>query len=313
MRITVLRAKEALRNFASPENLDRRLNGVCERFLTNGKFLGSVQRIVISAPYGQVTLPREFSAIIGIQVNGMGYNLGNQWYETLPGDYNAGQFNAGGLHDLGDGHAILYTPRITATTYDPNVPLNDIPTGGTITVAYAGGDPSTLTIYGYDADGLPVQLTFSTASTVSNVFARISRIHKEVGNSSVRVTFTTSDAVATLIALMAPTEEETDYRRYMIGGFGEYPSSSIVARVKRRHIPFASDQDVLPIGNIGALENGMQALQYEAENDMILANQYWQTGIDILNGELRQSKSPAETPPFRVRWIGGAPNLTSRY
>lgn len=314
MRLTLLRAKEAVARFSPADELEYRINRVCERFLTNGKFVGSISRLAIAAPYGQLTLPRQFRAVEGINVNGFNYQLGSQWFEFLPGKYSCTPFSMSGVRDLGDGHGILYSPRITETVpLDPTVPANDIPVGGTITVDYAGSDVLVTTIYGADIQGMPVNLPFVGKQTQANPFARISRIHKEIGKVSVRVTFTTDDAIQTILALMEPTEEETFYRRYVIDSIATCAQNAVVVLAKRRHIEFTRDDDVLPFGNVGALENGMNALNFEKENDKTLADSYWATGVKILNDDLNEAMPSDQIPPFRIKWIGGSPNLTSRY
>lgn len=313
-RLTLIRAKEALARFAPADDLEYRIARVVERYLSSGKFLGSQQKIAIVCKYGQLTLPRHYRTVEGVRIGGVTYSLGNEWFQTLPGSDCSG-FSCGLVRDLGDGWAIMYSPRVNADiSLDPTMPANDIPAGGTITVDYAGADTLTVDIYGSDSEGLPVLLHFAGKQTLANPFARISRIHKEIGNVSVRVNFTTTDAIVTTLALMEPTEEETCYRRYMVDSLAATPSAAVAALCLRRFIEFASDQDVLPISNIPALEAGMNSYNFSKENDVTLANQYFSQGLQILNEELRGSKSSTAVPPFILRRFDGpGSGLTSRY
>jgi hypothetical protein len=57
MRLTLLKAKEALKGKAPADKLEYRLNRACERMMTSGKYAGSLHRLALAAPYGQLTLP----------------------------------------------------------------------------------------------------------------------------------------------------------------------------------------------------------------------------------------------------------------
>lgn len=300
MRLTLLKAKEALRHKSPEDRLEFRINRAVERYLLHGKYAGSIHRLRLVAPYGQLTLPRYYRTIEGIKVDGYVYEIANQWYEMLPGRSDAIGYSLHALRDLGDGKAIMY----------------DLPTGGTLTMTFSGGGQQTMTIYGTDADALPVTLTLNGASpqSAANPFVTIDRVHKETGTVAVRLTQVAADNTVTNLAIMAPTEEETYYRRYMLDTHVNEALATVVALAKLRHIEFTSDQDILPITNIGALELGMDALQYEAEDDITLANQYWNSGVDLLNKELGDTNADVSFPVIRMIYPGGTtPRLTSRY
>lgn len=318
MRLTLLRAKEAVRHRVPETLVEARLNRVCERLLTHGKYTGSIQRLAISAPYGQLTPPRAYRTIEGVKVNGAVHEMGNQWYEFLPGKSDMAGYYMDAVRDLGDGWAIMRTPRITPPTTAPDVtvPVQDIPDGGTITVGFPGSNDPTLTVLieGRDSNGLPISLSFAGQQTLANVFTRISRIHKEQGTRSVTITYTTDDAVATVIAIMEPKEEETYYRRYIIDSHVNEPTLAVACLCKRRHIEFTSDTDILPFSNIYALERGLDALQYEDENDVTLADQYWDKAVAALNDELKDTNSDNSFPIIRFIYPGHSyPNYTSHY
>jgi hypothetical protein len=275
-----------------------------------------MDRIAIRAPYGQLTLPRQYLSLQGVKVNGFNYDIGNQWYETLPGNNDVSGFSLAAVRDLGDGRAIMYTPRVNdLVPFDPTVPVNDIPDLGTITVDYFGSSEEIVTIYGRDSEGMPLSLRFVGKQTLSNPFARIERIHKEFSPVPVRISYTDPDTIyTTLLALMEPDEEETCYHRYIVDTQACREGNAIGALVKRRHIEFTRDSDVLPFGNISALEAGMDALQYYAENDVTLGDQYMDQAVSLLNDELGSTNTDTSFPKIRFKYAPGtAPNLTSRY
>lgn len=297
--------------------MDYRLNRVCERLLTHGKFAGSIQRLAISAPYGQLTLPRSYRTVEGVKVNGLVHEMGNQWYEFLPGKSDAMGYSLDAVRDLGDGWAIMRAPRVTPPTdVDATIPIQDIPNGGTIEVDFSGADQPNIKVLieGRDVEGMPNSLEFTGKQTLANPFARISRVHKDFSNVSVRITYETDDAIQTVLAIMEPTEEETYYRRYIIDNHVQSPTLAVAALCKRRHIEFTSDRDLLPFSNIYALERGLDALQYEAENDVTLADQYWMKAVDALNDELKDTNSANDFPVIRFVYPGHTyPKWTSQY
>lgn len=315
MRLTLHRAKEALASRSPADKLEYRINRLCERLLNHKKFKGSIDRIAIAAPWGQVSLPRHYLSLEGVKVNGFVYDLGGQRYEFLPGQYDPKSFTLNAVRDLGDGHAILYTPRVNDNTpLDATVPVNEIPIGGTITVNYNGSSTEVVTLFGNNIEGMPAVLTITGKQTVANPFARITRIHKEQGTVAVRVSYTTDDDIVTLLALIEPAEEETFYHRYIVDNRTCTEDTAVGALVKRRHIEFTSDQDILPFSNISALEEGMNALQYYAENDVNLGDAYMQKAVDILNDELYSTTGAVSFPKIRLVYPGGTtPRFTSRY
>lgn len=311
MRLTLLRAKEALVKKAPIDELEFRLNRACERLLLHGKFAGTVQRLAISAPYGQLTLPRRYRTLEGIKVDGSVYDIANQWYEFLPGRSDALGYSLAAVRDLGDGWAVMRTPNISST--DPTAPIQDFPAGD-ISVTYSGSEVLVVNIEGWDANGLPVTLTFNGKETHASPFARVSRIHKEQGDVSVIVNFTDTDAVVTPIALMEPSEEETYYRRYQVDTLVDQPTVAVSALCKRRHIEFASDNDILPFSNLSALSLALDALQFEAENDQGRADELLGSAVELLNAELKDTNGENELPAIRFLYPAGTkPQWTSNY
>lgn len=367
MRLTLLRAKEALKPFAPADKLEYRLNRVCERILTNGKFAGSMHRLRFRAPYGQLTLPRYYRTVEGVKVDGRVYDIANHWYEFLPGRSDFKGYSLDAVRDLGDGLGTLQDLRLggsgyvsaptitltggggtgaTATASLFNDWIDDIEVGdggsgytSAPTVGITGGSgggasaqavvsggrvvdirlvPSgtlnvvgayPVTVFGTDVNFLPLEVQVPANSSVSNTFAQIDRVHKEEGDSSV-ILYQSVNTTRIDLAVMAPKEEETFYRRYMIDTLTSDPSPTVKVLAKLRHIEFTSDKDVLPFSNLGALENGLNALQFEAENDNGTAETYFNRAIDILNKELADTNSENSFPGFRIHYAPGtAPNF----
>lgn len=312
MRLTLLRAKEALARKSPADQLEFRINRICERYLLHGKFAGSLQRLAMYAPYGQITLPRGYRTMEGVKVDGTVQEMANQWYEFLPGQSDTFGYSLNAVRDLGDGWAVMRTPPNDST--DVTVPRPDFPEGGTISVSYPGSETLEVTIEGRDQDGVPVTLEFAGEETLDSPFSRISRIHKEIGDVPITIRYTGEDAAITTIAILEPSEEETYYRRYILDAFRATEQVAVMAFCKRRHLEFTSDSDVLPFSNISALLIGMEALNSEDEGEHTRADQLWAQGVDLLNKELGDTEGDNAFPGIRFLYPGRTqPKLTSFY
>lgn len=303
MRLTLLKAKEALRHRSPEDKLEYRINRCCERLLLNGKFAGSMHTLRIRLFYGQLTLPMQYRTVEGFKLCDHNYGLANQWYQYLPGHNTLLSVGCGlePLRDLGDGHATIYT----------------LPLAGELSIDYTGAADQPVTIYGTDADAMPVKLVIADKTeTPTNPFVHITRVHKEQGPVSVRMIHTATDTTETLLAVMAPTTEETYYRRYILDGASTTDTGDTEAFVfaKRRHIEFTDDEDVLPFTNISALESMMDSLQYRGENDITLADRCEADAVNVLNNELGDTNADVSFPVVRFVYPGGTtPRLTSHY
>ena len=312
MRLTLLRAKQYLAKKAPADELDFRLNRVCERFLLNGKFMGSMSRLKLAAPFGQVALPRGYRTLEGVKVNGRVFEIANRWWDFLPGKGSIAGATLSTVDDMGDGHAIMTIPTklFNAPLVSANVVIPDFPVGfGTITVATTGGETPIVHFEGEDLNEMPVVLDITGPGTSTNPFARISLIRKPRTTNPVTVTYTAPNddvyggAINTL-AIIEPTEEETFYRRYFIPILVNQSSVAIEGFCKRRHIEFTNDKDILPFTNITALGLGLDAYNLEVAGDKTAANQFWEDGVGVLNSELGDANAEDQIPAIRFHYPG---------
>jgi hypothetical protein len=296
MRLTLKRAKEALRGKAPADKLEFRLNRACERLMTSGKYSGSMHRLALAAPFGNLTLPRHYRTIEGVRTGGRTLEIANRWYEFLPGRFDCSGYSMENVRDIGDGWAVM----------------RDLPLGGSLKFDYVGTSTITLTVSGLDTSGMPLELVFSGKGTQMNTFSQIDRVHKEEGTLPIILSHVAADTTETMLAMMEPKEEETFYRRYMMDSLATKEDVAVTALCKRRHIEFTSDKDVLPFSNISALELALDALQYEAENDHAVADAYWAKAIKVLNDELGDTNTTSSMPTIRFVYPGRtAPNFRS--
>lgn len=308
MRLTLLRAKEALVSHAPADVLEERINRAQERIIISGKFNGSLDRIALKVRYGDITLPRQYRTVEGVKIdhdsNGdyRVRTLTNAWYEFLEGKVSLSDSDRSGtgmdnVRSLGDGHALMH----------------DLPLDGTLKATTTGTVPLNVTLYGRDTTGMPIELNITNNTPVANPFIGVTRLHKEMTDAPVQLSHFDADAVETVLALVEPFEEDTFYRRYRDDSLTCIAEANVIAYAKWRHLETTSDKDILRITNITALGMEMDSLQYLAENDHTVAEQYHQLAIKTLNDELKDSHSVDETPTLRMHYPGGPPRLTSHY
>lgn len=186
--------------------------------------------------------------------------------------------------------------------------------GGNLRLSYPGTETLTMIISGTDINYLPLTLTIAGNTTVANPFMHIDRVHTETVDVNMTLTHIDVNNVITNLAIMAPTDEEFLCRRYMVDTLYNQPSAVVAALVKIRHREFVSDQDLLPIDNISALSLGLDALNFEDQNALDIAEKYWERAIGVLNNELGDDIARNMDPSLRFIYPGGtAPRLTSHY
>ena len=305
MRLTFAQAKIELASQAPAEELDRRINRAVEKILLNGKFVGSMHELALNAFYGQVTPPHWYRTIEGVRVAGQVYDIVNHWWQYLQNKSSTQGFSMATLRDIEDGWANMYALPTT---------------NGNIVVSYNGDEEIQVTIYGLDSEGFPINMQFADAGSQINTFSQINRINKEKSDVPVKVNFVETSPVLdsvfgtgiTPLAWMDPDETESYYRRYIIDTLTTQPSTQIEALCKLRHIPLVEDDDVLPVHNIAGLELAMKSLQYYAEDDQVRATGYMNDAIDLFNKELGDNNA-STVPTIRFHYVGGHPNMTSRY
>lgn len=309
-RLTLGLAKEKLAQHSPPEQLEDRINRSIERILVDGKFNGSMDRIMLQVLNGDITLPRQYRTLEGIKIDKDATGayrvrtLTNGWYEFLESkvtiqDLDQHGYGMDTVQSRGDGWPIMH----------------DLPIGGYLRYGPIAPATPTLKIYGRDVNSMPITLTFTGPGTQANNFVRIDRIHESISTTA-SFLYHNPDLLTTdpnPLAIIEPLEQETFYRRYHDDALSNIASCNAICYVKRRHIEYESDDDILEITNLTALGFEMDSLHYMSENDVSLANQYHDEAIRVLNEELRDTHAVDEVPTLRFRHPGGAPRLVSHF
>lgn len=170
---------------------------------------------------------------------------------------------------------------------------------------------SSLFVYGYDTEGrwvrtqengkwvdgyrVPTIFGFAVPESGAPVFARITRVKKQVTVGQIRLTSVDiSDATGTLIGVYQYNETEPMYRRIFVDRKGCW------ARVafRRRVFSITSDQDVIPLHSSFAILAAMRAMKAYSEDDVNLGQAHEATA-DRWISEEQSSRTPPVMMPMQ--------------
>lgn len=286
-------------------------NDALERYINSGRWNGTQGTLNITLnSSGELTLPRRWQTVTGVRVNGFVRDLAGPWYSYLPCTTDASQWSTNVI-DQEDGFPTFAQP--TGLVTDVLTGLSTIqPVPAKLRVASTGGS-GTVEVHGYDANGSEVWsgtqrgtlLTFGNPKALP-YFQTITEVIKPITTQLTYLYACYDDSTEEVIAIYEPGETVPSYRRYLVpeaasNDPNDLDTTGVVAKVLRRHIDMVADNDIPPIGNFGAMKNGIAAIHWEDEGDETRSANHFDKGIKMLNDELRRLRPPTEEGAMRVR------------
>jgi hypothetical protein len=259
----------------------RVLNDALERIYNGGRWDGLTGIVEFENPDGFITLPRRYSAILGVQLGGHPRSAFTRYYEynpSGPGDVDEA-VGLGFLIDQGD------TPIASPLTADSAVALS-APEDTEASVRVFGIDDSGKEVY--DSLGAP-GVSLAHGGTTSTVFSEITAITKPV-----TVGFVTLTAGATTLSVYEPYETNPRYRRFKVG---THTDLVIRCLCKRRFIPVRSDTDPVFPTNLGALKLAILAVASENASDLPSSEGYWASCFRLLDNQIKETRGNAVVRP----------------
>lgn len=264
------------------DQTDARFLSVCNdalaRIYDAGKWDGLLGIVEFENPTGYITLPRRYSAILGVQLGGRPRSTYTRYYEysqSGPGDLHVDS-NLNRAVDEGSSptHEVFVGP----STLIMAAPLD---TGTSIRVfgLDAGGQEI------YDNVGAPgISLVHNVATTKS--FSEITAVIKPE-----TVGFVTLSAGSTPLSVYEPSETSPSYHRYKVGTI---TNNTLRCLCKRRFVPLVNDSDLVHPGNVGALKMALLAVSAENASLTEKAQQYWGLCYQLLDLEKGSARGAAE-------------------
>jgi hypothetical protein len=305
--LTFLQAKNTLAQFCGTgkypddETVGTDINMAVERLMNKPKnWTYTTQNLIMCAPNGQLTLPREVAKVIKCRVNGRFQDVQSRWYEYLS--------NGPGL--LEDHRNSWLGPLIdrgfACTQYDipTGVPmylgvLSDRVEDDLSRMLIRGHDETGREVYGKNVFGEYVPIRGGTQDTMwitENLFTDITFIQKPATKGYVYISaILPTEGIRYHLGSIHPDETEPRYRRYFIretrccspvsttGTFVSPTPHRIDALCRLQYVPALHDSDVLMIQNTGALKMMLKALRLEDAEKLKEAQEYEATAERLLN------------------------------
>ena len=291
-----------LEGFDPIEELKNNINRVLERFICEGKFVGTIQQAMITAYEDAnenkfITLPRHLETCL--RGGKAGYKttaVQSEWYQYLPqgrGIRKADQAYHGPLQDIGEGF----------------VTFRDIETASTLTLSSsetecagsyiwirgkdANGDKIFSTVDSERVEGIRLDLGDGTQTT-SQTFKEIYGVEKTPTTGTISLA-----AGATTLAKYESGERAISYRRYIVDKTWE----GVQGIFKRRHCWAISDNDPLYPDSLEAIKLGLMAINAEEKADVERGQYYMDRAILLLNAELKEYNAGQEGVMQIAPWL----------
>lgn len=285
------------------------LNAVLERFYNAGKWKGTTREVLLNINGDRrVLLPYRYESILSAQIDDRPrfvFPNDIEYYELGPGRIDPTTSGAGILVDEGE-QAISSVDIATAGTV---VVTNASATDDGLEVRVFGTDANGDEVL--DANGLPGEAVtlVTTGVTTTNSFLTVTGFDKPTTSGRVTVAHN-GTAPATTLVVLDPWEKTPQFHRYKVAAVG---ATTVRAICKLRFVPLTAEEDRVIPGNLGAIELGLMALNYERNDDIDRANAYWGSAYTLLNGELRQHQGGRQ-PVLKINHGGlGVDKVESLY
>lgn len=318
MLITLAQARERLWVYANStvpyasatqaqkDEVDWRINQVCENFLNSGKWTGAIRRISIPIYDGYITLPRELGTILGIKVITPSgccvvsqiYTKFHEFAQNVPNCCSAGTY------PISEGAATFITPTAPFT-------LRVKSTVASGTISFIGGwDDNDEEYFGADTVNIPNGSADGTRTY--NVMPPMGGVQKTVTDVPVELYSVDSDGNEELIAVYGPNETVPAYKKYKVPEWNPNFTQALVMG-KLGFVEAVADSDIVIPSNWGALKLGLKALRSEDTEEDDSADNDWARAYARLNSQVTEAEGDNEFPVFKVIdnfGAGGVLNLT---
>lgn len=314
--ISLGEAKTRLARFAASDDLEARINAAVEILINSANSTTSKARVAFNVTNGKLTLPREYSAVLGLCIDdAAGYFIRNKWYEVLPAgegvldnvtdplDCGDGWVCHTDIADVSESGGQLEVRSSMSETAGTKITLMGLDQNGDEIRTDADSDGD-LTL------GEKVEIKSSSYAASASTFTALTGVVKPVTNGTVSIYLLVSGNY-TLLATYAPDETSIGYRRYRIPALtdsdGTDEARTVVALCQRRPVYLTDDNAILPgVTSWEGLRLMMQSLQLEENSDYERAEALRQKAIRAVSQEFNRQNPTAQMPP-PVQFFGRGP------
>ena len=263
------------------------LNQVLARLYNMGTYRDLTVQYSLPVVNGCVTLPDDADAVLHTMVDGHPAPVRSMWHDYKAIGFGFGADLTWGLIDSGFSPTLQSLPEagITELTVVPFGPYAN-------TRDFDSADGEEIVVRASNLDGVfeaaadnTLKITFATPVT------NIQSIRFE-GLLISYALVTDAEDLGTAYAVVGPESGVTRYRRFRLNRSTD-GVTTVHVLCKRAFQPLSGDNDIVYIGNIGALKHGLLARIAEDSADIERAEYHWQRCMLLLEEEANSTRGAA--------------------
>jgi hypothetical protein len=266
------------------------LNQVLARIYNMGTYRDLTVQYSLPVVDGCITLPDDADSVLHTMVDGFPVPVRSLWHDFKSigiGNLSVSPTIQTGLIDAG------YTPTVRLFTEATSTLYIVSASGSSVVNTFSNTDGSSVTVVGSDGEQFytgtlatsPFRITFSTPVT------SIVNIQFDALNGMYDLR-TTSAEPDTTIATIGPDSGVTRYRRFRINGSVD-GTTVVHVLCKRAFQPLRDDNDIVFVGNIGAIKQGLLGRLMEDNADIERAQYHWNQTMLLMEEEASSSRGAA--------------------
>jgi hypothetical protein len=266
------------------------LNQVLARIYNMGIYRDLTVQYSLPVVDGCITLPDDADSVLHTMVDGFPVPVRSLWHDFKAigiGNLSVNPTIQWGLIDAGYAPTSRLLTEATSTLYIVSA------SGSSVVNTFSNTDGSNITVVGSDGDQFytgtlatsPFRITFSTPIT------SIVNIQFDALNGIFDLRTTSADPDTT-IATIGPDSGVTRYRRFRINGSVD-GTTVVHVLCKRAFQPLHNDNDIVFVGNIGAIKQGLLGRLMEDNADIERAQYHWNQCMLLMEEEVNSSRGAA--------------------
>ena len=266
------------------------LNQVLARIYNMGIYRDLTVQYSLPVVDGCITLPDDADSVLHTMVDGFPVPIRSLWHDFKAigvGNLSVNPTIQWGLIDAGYAPTSRLLTTATSTLYIVSA------SGSSVVNTFSNTDGSNITVVGSDGDQFytgtlatsPFRITFSTPIT------SIVNIQFDALNGMFDLRTTSADPDTT-IATVGPDSGVTRYRRFRINGSVD-GTTVVHVLCKRAFQLLRDDNDIVFVGNIGAIKQGLLGRLMEDNADIERSQYHWNQCMLLMEEEVNSSRGAA--------------------
>jgi hypothetical protein len=264
------------------------LNQVLARIYNIGTYRDLTVQYSLPVVNGCITLPDDADAVLHTMVDGHPAPVRSMWHDFKAIGFGFGADLTWGLIDSGFSPTLQSLPEagITELTVLPYGPYPN-------TQVFNSNDGEEIVIRASNSEGIFESAVNNTTKkiTFATPVTHIESIRFE-GLAIQYALVTDASDIGTAYAAVGPDSGVTRYRRFRLNRSTD-GVTTVHVLCKRAFQPLSGDNDIVYVGNVGALKHGLLARIAEDGADIERAEYHWQRCTLLLEEEANSSRGAA--------------------